>query len=97
MARLDADVIVPGHGEVMRDKNYLYNVRDLLESAVAQVDRQLRRIGPAEVNTVEQVIGSVDLTPFKPKFIGGNESLNKDFDRMADLLVRLVFKEAALR
>ncbi|HEY7544849.1 MAG TPA: MBL fold metallo-hydrolase, partial [Blastocatellia bacterium] len=60
IGQMDAQIIVPGHGPVMRDKTYLYNLRDFIRSAVEQVNAQLYRIGPAEVHSVEEVRGGVD-------------------------------------
>jgi hypothetical protein len=81
----------------MRDKVYLYNVRDLLKSAIEQVNAQLYRVGPAGFHTVEEVRGGVDLSSFKRKFAGDDEALARDFEEVVTLLVNLVFKEAALR
>ena len=39
LAAMDADVIVPGHGPVMRDKVYIGKVRELIESTFAEVKR----------------------------------------------------------
>jgi glyoxylase-like metal-dependent hydrolase (beta-lactamase superfamily II) len=38
LAQLDADTIVPGHGPIMHDKAYVYLIRDLLKSAVDQMN-----------------------------------------------------------
>jgi len=97
VGELDAGVIVPGHGDVMRDKSYLYLVRDLFRSAIQQVDARLHVIGPAEFQPVDSVAGHVDLSPFRRRFAGDDEALAKQFDETAAQVVRLVFKEAALR
>src|SRR5579862_9263578 len=47
LGALDAGTIVPGHGSVMHDKAYLFLVRDLLKSAVDQMNAKLRQTGPA--------------------------------------------------
>lgn len=97
MGQMDAQTIVPGHGQIMRDKTYLYNLRDLLKSAVEQVNAQLYRVGPAEVHSVEEVRGGVDLSSFRQKFAGDDKDLAQSFDDMVNSLINLVFKEAALR
>ena len=43
LAALDADVIVPGHGRVQRDKSYLTLETELIESLVAQVRGSVER------------------------------------------------------
>ena len=53
MAQLDADVIVPGHGPVLHNKAYLYLVRDLLNSAVEQLQARIRQIGHPGFHTVD--------------------------------------------
>lgn len=97
VAQLDPHLIVPGHGEVMRDKKYLYAVRDIMKSAIDQVNAQLHNIGPAEFHTLDEVKNAVNLSAFHSIFVGNDKSLNEDFDEMVTYLIKLVFNEAALR
>ena len=97
MALLDAETIVPGHGPVFHDKTFLFLVRDLLKSAVDQMNARLREIGPAEFHTLDKVSGSVDLTPFRARFAGDDKETLEDFDGMAKHLVKIAFHEATLR
>jgi glyoxylase-like metal-dependent hydrolase (beta-lactamase superfamily II) len=97
MAELDVQIIVPGHGPILHDKTYLYLVDDLLKSAVEQVRARIRQIGHPGFHTLEDVKGSVDLTPFRPKFAGDDKDLQAEFDDMTAHLVKIVFNEAALR
>ena len=97
MAALDAQTIVPGHGPVLHDKTYLYLVADLFRSAVEQVRARIRQIGHPGFHSVDEVKGSVDLTPFRAKFAGDDKDLAEEFDDMTVHLVKLVFNEAALR
>lgn len=97
MAALDAERIVPGHGRVMSDKNYLYSVRDLMKSAVRQMNDKLFEVGPAEFRTLDEVKDGVDLSSFKRRFAGDDKELGEAFDRMTERLVKLVFSESALR
>jgi cyclase len=97
MAQLDAQTIVPGHGPVLHDKTYLYLVTDLFKSAVEQVHTRIRQIGHPGFHSLEEVKGSVDLTPFRAKFAGDDKDLQAEFDEMTTHLVKLVFNEAALR
>jgi hypothetical protein len=46
---------------------------------------------------VDEIKGSVDLTPFRQKFAGDDKDLQKQFDGMASQLVKLTFSEAAQR
>ncbi len=97
VAALDAAVLVPGHGDVLRDGAYLGLVRDLLRSAVDQVNARLHVVGPAEFRTLEEVAPHVDLSPFRARFAGGDSALATRFDETAAAVVRLAFREAALR
>jgi hypothetical protein len=53
LAHLDADTIVPGHGPVMHNKVYIYLLRDLMTSAVDQMNEKLRQTSPAMNQTRE--------------------------------------------
>jgi cyclase len=97
MAELDATTIVPGHGSIMHDKTYLNLVADLMQSAVDQVRARIRQIGFPGGHTLDDVKGSVDLTPFRPKFAGDDKDRQGQFDDMAGQLVKITFSEAAQR
>ncbi len=97
LAQLDANAIVPGHGPVLHDKTYVYLLRDLMQSAVDQVNEKLRQTAPAMFQTVENVKGSVDLTAFRQRFAGNDAELGAAFEQVSARLVKLVFDEARLR
>jgi cyclase len=97
VAELDATTIVPGHGAILHDKTYLYLVADLLKSAVDQVRARIRQIGHPGFHSLDEVKGSVDLTPFRAKFAGDDKDLQAEFDDMTIHLVKIVFSEAAQR
>ena len=97
MAQLDAQTIIPGHGPVMHDKSYLYLVTDLMKSAVEQVREGIRKAGHPGFYSVEKIKSGIDLSPFKPKFAGDDKDIGAQFDTMAEHLVNLSFKEAAIR
>jgi cyclase len=97
IAELDATTIVPGHGSIMHDKTYLNLVADLLQSAVDQIQARIRQIGNPGGHTLDEVKGSVDLTPFRQRFAGDDKDLESQFDEMAGALVKATFNEAAQR
>ena len=97
LTHLDSDTIVPGHGPVMHDKAYIYLMRDLMKSAVDQMNEELRQTSPAMNQTLDDVKGGVDLTPFRQRFAGDDKDLGDSFDDAASHLVKLVFLEASLR
>ncbi len=97
LSQLDAGTIVSGHGPIMHDKTYLFLVRDLLKSAVEQMNAELKRTGPAMFQTLDGMKGGVDLTPFRQRFAGNDKDLAMVFDDMSTNLVKVVFEEASLR
>jgi cyclase len=97
LAALDANTIVPGHGSIMHDKSYVFLLRDLMKSAVAQMDAKLVRTGPAMFQTLDQLKGAVDLTPFRERFAGNSKGLAAAFDDMAANLIKCVYEEDTLR
>jgi len=97
LAQFDAETIVPGHGPVLHDKTYVYLIRDMLKSAVAQMTEKLRQTRPAMFQTLDEVKGSVDLTPFRQRFAGNDKDLGEAFDECAASLVKATFQEASLR
>jgi glyoxylase-like metal-dependent hydrolase (beta-lactamase superfamily II) len=74
LAALDADVIVPGHGRVQRDKSYLTLETELIESLVRQVR------GSAERGlSLEETRKALDLRSFEEKMTGGDKQRASDF------------------
>lgn len=79
MSRMDADVIVPGHGMVLRDKTYMNEVIALLDSVIKQVHQQAPMVGlnsRTKVPNLEDL--HVDLEPFR-KSMAGDDPDNNDF------------------
>lgn len=71
---LGADVLVPGHGPVMRDTAYLDTVTELLESVHRQVaDAVARGL------TLEETREAVDLEPFRARLAGDDRLRNASF------------------
>jgi cyclase len=97
LAQLDAETVVPGHGSILHDKTYIHLLRDLMQSAVDQINEKLRQTAPAMFQTLDDIKGSVDLTPFRQRFAGNDADLAAAFDEVAARLVKLVFEEASLR
>lgn len=96
LAQLDATAIMPGHGPILHDKAHMLLIRDLLQSAVDQMTEKLRQTAPAMVQSLDDVKGGVDLTPFRQRFIGNDSSLGPEFDDMATHLTKIVYEEDTL-
>jgi glyoxylase-like metal-dependent hydrolase (beta-lactamase superfamily II) len=97
LSQMDAATFVPGHGPILHDTSYILLIRDLLKSAVDQMNAELQRTGPAMFKSLDEVKGSVDLSPFRQRFTGSDRGLDEEFDDMAANLTKVVFEEATLR
>lgn len=97
LAQFDASAIVPGHGPVLHDSKHVLLLRDLMKSAVDQLNAYLKRTGPAMFRTLDEVKAAIDLTPFRQRFAGDDKDLAAAFDDMAANLVKVAFGEASLR
>jgi glyoxylase-like metal-dependent hydrolase (beta-lactamase superfamily II) len=90
LERLDADVIILGHGEAQHDKKYLQLLRESLESVTDQVHEALRR-----GMTLEETRKFVKFDTIRPKFTHDDANLNAEFDgNFATPIVRQVYDEA---
>jgi cyclase len=65
---LDAKVMIPGHGPVMRDSAYLISMIGLLNSIRQQAEASAQR-----GETLEQMRKSVDISSFEKRFSGGSQ------------------------
>ena len=78
-----ADVIVPGHGDVMRDMRYVERVRTLLVTVTEGVQTAYRA-----GKTVEAARASIDFEPFREQFAGKDPFLLQVFE--SSIVVALV-------
>lgn len=74
MEAMDVAQIVPGHGPVMRDKEYLRAVAEALES----ISRQAKAAYKPGM-TADQLREAIDLTPFVERFAHGDAFLRANF------------------
>jgi glyoxylase-like metal-dependent hydrolase (beta-lactamase superfamily II) len=75
---MDAAVIVPGHGPAMRDKAYLRQMAELMESIDAQVNAAWR-----DGMTLEELRPRVDLAAMRERFAAGSAFIGANFDAAA--------------
>ena len=97
LAQLNATKVVPGHGPVLDGNAQILLFRDLLKSAVDQMNAKLTEIGPAMSHTVDEVRPAIDLSAFREKFISNNQELIPEWDQFTDRLIKTAFEEASLR
>jgi len=95
LTELRADTIVPGHGEILHDKQFIYELIDTMKSVVAQVDQQFLRnpdVGPDEVKK------AVDLKVPRQRLAGNDQLNGRFFDAsIADSFVELAYHERKQR
>jgi cyclase len=82
VAQLDAVAIVPGHGEVLRDKAYLFRVVAFLEAVNAAMSEQVYRSPRrGDLETVKAaVLAAFDVTPWRKEFAGEDPGNLEYFD-----------------
>jgi cyclase len=100
MARLDARTIVPGHGTVLTGdyaKTYLNDVTEFVSVVVAEVGKEVHRIGNNSRGLDDVRAGvekSVDLEMWRKKFAGDDRENREFFDGFSfPGLVRAAFAE----
>lgn len=86
LRELDASVIVPGHGPLMRDKEYVDTVIALLESVTSQVQDAVKR-----GLTLEETRKAVNLESFRRRLAGDDPVRLETFD---DSIIRVGIERA---
>jgi len=90
-----ADVIVPGHGDVMRDHAYLDRVVTLMQTVIDQIEEQLRRNTEA---TLDEVRKGMNLSAMRTLFAGDDADRGANFDStITGRLVTIVYYELKQR
>lgn len=90
LRELDASVIVPGHGPLMRDKEYLDTVIALLESVTSQVQDAVKR-----GLTLEETRKAVNLESFRRRLAGDDPVRLETFeDSIMRVGIERAYKEA---
>jgi cyclase len=89
LLRLDADIIVPGHGEAQHDQTYLRLVLDSLRAIESQVHEALRR-----GQTLQETQKTVNLDAIRLRFTHDDSELNESFQGNFTPIVRQMYDEA---
>jgi glyoxylase-like metal-dependent hydrolase (beta-lactamase superfamily II) len=89
LARLDADIIVPGHGMVLKGRDgkaYLGQVTDFLRAVVAAVDAEIHRggAGQGKLDAVKAaVLARFPVAEWRQKFAGDDQETRDFFESFA--------------
>ena len=85
------EALVPGHGPVMRDRQYVAQVREILESVMAQA-----RAAYKPGMTPEELRAKVDLKAHRQRMAGDDAMIGANFDYMiGNLAVARAWQELA--
>jgi len=95
LSRLDVNLIVPGHGAVLRDKAYLGRVIELLQTVVRHVTELVDRRGGAA--TIEEATKTLDLSAMRRAMAGDDPDSQEFFDASMASLLRVALAEAKAR
>jgi cyclase len=90
LAALGADVIIPGHGPAIRDRNALTWEADLVGSVIQQVDRAVKD----GLVTVEQMQKVVNVDAFRSNLPPGDKETEAAFRHAIDRMVDTASREA---
>lgn len=97
MAQFDADTIVPGHGEVLHGKEYIYQTIELLKAVNVEVEKQLNA-GANTPEEVEQLLPkTIDVDSWREKFAGNNAANRSFFDVSFSALIEAAFQQISMR
>lgn len=89
LARLDVNVIIPGHGPAFRDKSFLYLEISLLETVVNDVRTALEK-GALDLDEVRR---QVDVERLREQFTHKDADLNARFDARVKDLIDIAVRE----
>jgi glyoxylase-like metal-dependent hydrolase (beta-lactamase superfamily II) len=81
LAAIDAETIVPGHGEVQRDKVHLRRVIDFVEAVLPVVSREVHRAkNRSSLDEVKAAVNAAfDVSPWRQAFTGGQDPGNLEY------------------
>lgn len=91
LAKLDWDVLIPGHGPAFHDRTYLNLEVDLMDEIDRQVNAALRR----GLVTIEDVQAAVHVENFRDRFLHGqHRPSNDDFPVYVNTIARTCYLNA---
>lgn len=91
LARLDADIVVPGHGPAFRDKAYMTLEAELFEEVERQMTALLRG---GKVNTLAEAQAALNVDAFRERFTRGDARYDPTWPDFAKGMARRAYLEA---
>lgn len=97
LAAFNATTIVPGHGDVMHDFNYIHQEIDLLNTVNAAVMKAINDGKNVEADAIEAAKKDLDLEKFKTQFAGDDKDSQNFFDETITGLLKGSFNQQRMR
>jgi cyclase len=97
IGRLEPQVIVPGHGEVLYDQNYLKMVMEFTDEIVGVIQRRVNSTRDNEEEVADFVRKNVDLEAWTKRFAGDDKENRIAFESTVKSLLSVAYKEAKMR
>jgi glyoxylase-like metal-dependent hydrolase (beta-lactamase superfamily II) len=96
MAELDVETIVPGHGDILKSKDYIYQVIDLLNAVIREVAQEVN-LGRTLEEVQQAAPQALDAAAWRRKFAGDNMEDGDFFDQSFAALIKASYNQAKLR
>jgi len=97
IGRLEPEVIVPGHGEVMYDRNYLKMVMAFTDEIVGIIQNRVNSTRDTEEEVDNFVRKNVNLDAWRKRFAGDDKENRTAYDSTVKSLLSVAYKEAKMR
>ncbi len=96
LAQMNAQTIVPGHGDVLHDNKYMLLSADLMQAVNDEVQKEINN-GKTEDEIKESVPKTVDQAAWRAKFIGDDHADVTFFDQSFTGLVKASYRQLSSR
>lgn len=96
LAEIDARTIVPGHGEILRNKDYIRQVIDLLEGVNVLIEKEINA-GRTLEEVAATLPGSPEVKGWRRKFAGDVVEEGEFFDSTAEALIKAAYNQIKMR
>jgi cyclase len=96
LLQLDAQTIVPGHGDVLHDKSYIEQTMELMRTVNVEVEKEINE-GKSLEETQAELPKRLDVKSWREKFAGNDEDSKGFFDQSFAGLVKQSYAQIKMR
>jgi glyoxylase-like metal-dependent hydrolase (beta-lactamase superfamily II) len=96
LAEFDVQTIVPGHGDVQRDKTYIVQVIDLMKAVNQEVEKELNT-GKTPEEVTAALPKTFDVQSWRQKFVGADQDDIDFFNSSFEGLVKASVNQVRMR